>query len=228
LADVDRDWLHWAIAFQEITHLIPEPIRPKLNQAKAKQIVVPLPPLTEQRRIVARVEALTSRLEKTRQVRQAALAEAQPMLNSLREDIYLKLINDFQNKPLGKCGKVLGGGTPSKADEGYWNGNIPWVSAKEMWEFDVTDTSLKITERAVKETTVKLVPPGSVMFVVRGSILFKRVPVAVNRVQCTVNQDMKAIVPIAELNGDFLAQMLWGANEDLKGMVDRHFACSVE
>ena len=64
-----------------------------------------------------------------------------------------------------------------------------------MWEFDVTDTSLKITERAVKETTVKLVPPGSVMFVVRGSILFKRVPVAVNRVQCTVNQDMKAIVP---------------------------------
>jgi hypothetical protein len=133
---------------------------------------------------------------------------------------YQQLLNEYPKKRLGECGEVVGGGTPSKADAGYWNGNIPWVTAKEMWEFDVMDTSLKITERAVKETTVKLLPPGSVLFVVRGSILFKRVPISVNRIQCTINQDMKAIVPIAELNGDFLAHMLWGANGELKGMVD--------
>lgn len=193
---------------------------PSVSDDEVLDVEIPVPLLKEQRRIVARVEALTRRLDQALQARQAAFAETQPMLNSLREDIYQKMLNEFPNKPLGKCGELLSGGTPSKADEGYWHGNVPWVSAKEMWEFDVRDTSLKITERAIKETTVKLVAPGSVLFVVRGSILFKRVPVAVNRVQCTINQDMKAILPIPELNGDFLAHMLWGANEDLKGMVE--------
>ena len=60
---------------------------------------------------------------------------------------------------------------------------------------------------------------NSVLFVVRGSILFKRVPVSVNRVVCTINQDMKAIVPADDILGDYLAVMMRAANDKLKALV---------
>jgi type I restriction enzyme S subunit len=114
---------------------------------------------------------------------------------------------------------VLGGGTPSKNNPNYWNGNIPWVTAKEMWNDEILDSELKITEQALKASPTKLIPVNSVLFVVRGSILFKRVPVAINRVICTINQDMKAIVPDDDINGDYLAVMMRAVNDELKSRV---------
>jgi len=122
-------------------------------------------------------------------------------------------------RQLGRCGQVLGGGTPSKSNPNFWNGDIPWVTAKEMWNSEVRDTQLKITQQALKASPTKLIPVNSVLFVVRGSILFKRIPVAVNRVVCTINQDMKAIVPTDDVFGDYLALMMSAATDELKSRV---------
>lgn len=85
LPDVLPDWLQLCVGYQDFSHLIPEPNRPKLNQANAKCVIVPVPPLTEQRRLVARIEALTSRLEQAREARQAALAEAETVFQRALE-----------------------------------------------------------------------------------------------------------------------------------------------
>lgn len=85
LPDVLPDWLQLCVGYQDFTRLIPEPSRPKLNQASARRVIVPVPPLPEQRRLVARFEALTSRLEKARQARQAALAEAETVFQRALE-----------------------------------------------------------------------------------------------------------------------------------------------
>lgn len=122
-------------------------------------------------------------------------------------------------RPLGRCGRVLGGGTPSKQNPDYWRGEIPWVTAKTMWNDEIRDSQLKITEQALNASPARLIPPNSVLFVVRGSILFKRVPVAVNRVACTINQDMKAIVPDDDILVDYLALMMRAANDELKSLV---------
>lgn len=185
-----------------------------------KRMVIAFPSLAEQLRLVARIEALTSRLEQARQARQAALAEAEMLIHSVRHEEFAKLLATQPTRPLGRCGRVLGGGTPSKANSEFWRGKIPWVTAKEMWNYEVVDSQLKISEAAMKASPVKLIPANSVLFVVRGSILFKRVPVAVNRLVCTINQDMKAIVPDDGILGDYLAHMMWAANEELKSLVD--------
>jgi hypothetical protein len=122
-------------------------------------------------------------------------------------------------RPLGHCGQVLGGGTPSKNNAEFWAGTIPWVSAKEMWTGEIRGSRLRITEQAMKASPAKLIPANSVLFVVRGSILFKRVPVAVNRVVCTINQDMKAIVPGDDILADYLALMMRATNDELKSRV---------
>ncbi len=122
-------------------------------------------------------------------------------------------------RPLGGCGRVLGGGTPSKSNAAFWTGTIPWVTAKEMWTDEIRDSQLKISEAALKASPAKLIPANSVLFVVRGSILFKRVPVAVNRVVCTINQDMKAIVPDDDILPEYLALMMRATNGELKSRV---------
>ncbi len=125
----------------------------------------------------------------------------------------------WPTRPLKKCGRVLGGGTPSKGNPEFWGGAIPWVTAKDMWNPEVCDSRLKITEQGLKASPAKIIPADSVLFVVRGSILFKRVPVAVNRLACTINQDMKAIVPSEDILADYLAIMMRAKNDELKGCV---------
>ncbi|HHO0936803.1 restriction endonuclease subunit S [Aeromonas hydrophila] len=86
-----------------------------------------------------------------------------------------------------------GGGTPTKDNLAYWGGNIPWISPKDMKSQVVTDSIDKITAVAVAESSTKLVPEGALLMVVRSGILQRTIPVAINTVPVTLNQDMKAL-----------------------------------
>ncbi len=163
-------------------------------------------------------EDILEKIVKTQKQALKILEETRKLVRDWRRE-YKRLLETVPTRPLGSCGKVYGGGTPSKDNTSYWSGNIPWITAKEMWNHEIHDSQLKISEEALKESTAKLIPANSVLFVVRGSILFKRVPVAINRVPCTINQDMKAIVPHDYILADYLAHMMWGSNEELKGLV---------
>jgi type I restriction enzyme S subunit len=110
---------------------------------------------------------------------------------------------------LRNVGTWSGGGTPSKAIPEYWdNGDIPWVSPKDMKTFELHDSQDKITAKAVEASPTKLVPAGSVLMVVRSGILAHTFPVAIARRAVTLNQDMKAITPKAGLSSEFLAYQL--------------------
>lgn len=181
---------------------------------------IPVPPIHEQHRIVQRIEDLTRRMEEVRKLRQNTTAEMKSLFFHKSRKIYTSLLSEFPEKSLGKCGRILGGGTPSKQRPDFWDGEIPWVSAKDMKVFFLSDSGLKITNKGLAGSTAKLIPAHSVLFVVRGSILYRYVPVAVNLMPCTINQDLKAIVPGRDINPVFLAHMLQAANDILKGMVE--------
>ena len=84
----------------------------------------------------------------------------------------------------------------------------------------ISSSSERITEAALNESSAKLIPAGSVVFVVCGMILARQVPIGIAASPCAINQDMKAIVPPEGILADYLAEMLWGANELLLGMVE--------
>jgi len=95
--------------------------------------------------------------------------------------------------PLKYLCSFSGGGTPSKENLEYWNGDIPWVSPKDMKSFWISNSIDKITELAVAESSTSLVEPNALLMVVRSGILQRTIPVAVNTVEVTLNQDMKAL-----------------------------------
>ena len=93
------------------------------------------------------------------------------------------------------CKAILGGGTPSKSHPEYFTGVIPWVSPKDMKYAVISDSIDHITEEAIAHSTTNLVPKNSVLMVIRSGILKHTLPVAINSVPVTINQDMKAFVP---------------------------------
>ncbi len=114
----------------------------------------------------------------------------------------------WESWPLSEVGEWLGGGTPTSSNAEYWNGNIPWVSPKDMKVSVITSTQDKITNAAVKNSAAKLIPASSVLFVTRSGILAHSFPVATTRDVVTVNQDLKAIVPVPVIDTEYLGWTL--------------------
>ena len=95
---------------------------------------------------------------------------------------------------LGQLIATCGGKTPSKANEAFWEGGgVPWITSKDMKATELFGSQIELTESGAAETN--MVPAGSVLMVVRSGILRRLLPVAINRVETTINQDLKAMTP---------------------------------
>jgi type I restriction enzyme S subunit len=86
-----------------------------------------------------------------------------------------------------------GGGTPSRDNPKYWNGDIPWISPKDMKLEKLSNSEECITEAGLENSSSSLLSPGRVLMVVRSGILKHTIPVAINDVPVALNQDMKAL-----------------------------------
>lgn len=94
--------------------------------------------------------------------------------------------------PLGELAEFESGGTPRKKEDSYWNGAIPWISAKTLIGDTVYKSDLYITEDGLAAGS-KLAPQGSLLLLTRGSGLFKRIPIAMAGKDVAYNQDIKCI-----------------------------------
>ena len=72
---------------------------------------------------------------------------------------------EWEMVELREIGKIMTGGTPSKDKPEYWQGNIPWVSPKDMKSDYILDSIDHISQDAIKESSTKLVPNGYNYFV---------------------------------------------------------------
>ena len=87
------------------------------------------------------------------------------------------------------------GGTPSTAEEAYWEGDTPWVSAKDMKSLRIRDTEDHISDEAVRVSATSLVPRGTVLLVARSGILKHTLPVGLSEREVAINQDIKGLIP---------------------------------
>ena len=113
------------------------------------------------------------------------------------------------------CNAIFGGGTPSKSHPEYFTGSIPWVSPKDMKSSVISDSIDHITEEAIAHSTTNLVPANSVLMVIRSGILKHTLPVAINSVPVTINQDMKAFVPNEAVKTEFLMHYFKAIENDV-------------
>jgi type I restriction enzyme, S subunit len=112
--------------------------------------------------------------------------------------------------------RFSGGGTPARDEPSYWNGDIPWVSAKDMKSEYIHDTEEHITSAGLAGSSAQIVPPGQLLMVVRSGILKHTIPVSVNLVSLAVNQDVKVLQSAPEVcDSRFLMRWVQGFNAPL-------------
>ncbi len=124
---------------------------------------------------------------------------------------------------LRDLGTWSGGNTPSKANAAYWtNGTVPWVSPKDMKVDEIVSSEDRITEAAVSDGRVSLIPEGSVLFVTRSGILSHTFPVATTKLPVTINQDLKALSPKAGISPKYVAHAVRGASQRILKQCSKH------
>lgn len=176
------------------------------------EIVYPCPSLTEQIHIASFLDHETAKIdnliEKQQQLiellkekRQAEISHA--VTKGLNPDVPMKdsgvdwlgeVPAHWELIPLKYLCNFSGGGTPTKDNLSYWKGGtVPWVSPKDMKSFWISETQDYVTPKAVSESSTNYVEEGSLLMVVRSGILQRNIPVAINIIKVTMNQDMKAL-----------------------------------
>ena len=205
---LDREYLRYALmatsGAAQTNHAV---LGALLNKAKVEALPIPLMPIAEQRRVVD----LLSRAENIVRMRREAEKKAKEIIPALFLDMFGDPATNprgWETKPLAELVTFVSGGTPSKSREDYWRGQLPWVSPKDMKVAEIFDAEDHISDDVPIQTSLKRIPPGAILIVVRGMILIHTVPVAITRVPATVNQDMKALLAHGSVNENYLMWLL--------------------
>ena len=188
-----------------------------LDRFWTHEIALPAP--SEQRRIVK----ILDRADRLRKLR----AEADAKSNCILPALLVRALGSPANwgseprcRPLGDFVDPVSGATPSKTIKQFWSGEVPWVSPKDMKMDFLSDSQDHVSQAAVDETNLNVIEKGSTLIVVRGMILARDVPVALNRNPVTINQDMKALVPkTKEITGAYVWATLHLARRKLQTLV---------
>jgi type I restriction enzyme S subunit len=211
----------------------------KISARTLQTIRLPLPPLSEQRGIAGILDTLDNTIQGMEQV----VAKLQSLRLGLLQDLLACGIAEngelrdpgrhpeyFRESTLGRIprrwsittlGEVadwLSGGTPSKANPVFWNGHIPWVSPKDMKSFLLKNFQDHISKAGATSGS-RLVPAKAVLLVVRGMILAHTFPVCLTTCEVAFSQDIKALVPKADLDGRFLAYWFLAQSEKMLSLV---------
>ena len=207
---VNRQYLFYALRVQ-VPFWLSKRVgggQPNISQGIIKQTKIPLPPLPEQRRIAD----ILDKADAIRRKRQEAIKELESLCVATYFDWFGNPASSQNSITLGECVTFVSGGTPSKQNSSYWDGEFPWVSPKDMKVDYIIDSADHITDLVFKETSLKKIPAQSILIVIRGMILAHTVPIAVLDVPVAINQDMKALIPKSDYNTEFLSWTLKAAH----------------
>jgi type I restriction enzyme S subunit len=178
-----------------------------LSTPRLKAVPIPLPPISEQRRIAAILDTA----DEVRAKHRAALET----LQSLGQAVYREKFGDplsgdclYPTTTLAQAVDFVGGGTPSRAIPAYYNGDICWATSKDMKRPFLDGTQEHITNDAIARSATKLVPEGTVLVVVKSKVLAHSLPVALARVPTCFGQDLKGLKPKQGWDSAFVAMSI--------------------
>ena len=130
-------------------------------------------------------------------------------------------MEEWKEYKLGDLIALNSGGTPDKNNKSYWEGNIPWISAKYMYDDYLYSSELKISQEGLANGS-RLAPTGSILLLTRGSGLFNRIPICYTMRDLAYNQDVKCIESSDKelVSTEFLFYWLMGNKDSISAIIE--------
>ena len=157
-------------------------VQAKLPLKNIQDILIPMPPISEQRAIVSNLICLDDKIELNNKMNVNLEAQAQAIFKSWFVEFEPFQNGEFVDSELGwipkgwQVGKftdivnILGGGTPKTTNTDYWNGEIPFFTPKDVKGVYTLTTEKYITTQGVEKCNSLLYPVNTVFITARGTV----------------------------------------------------------
>jgi type I restriction enzyme S subunit len=212
---------------------------PKINRESLSDLRIPVPPLPEQRAVVAHLDRETARLDglvsaKERVLRLVAEKQRALITSSVTRGLAPRASLRNSGIPwlgeipaywgiwkIGHFAAVGNGSTPSRDNAEYWTeGLIPWLNSSVVNQEEVTEAEQFITETAFRECHLPLVKSGSVLVGITGQGKTRGQAVVLS-FEATINQHLAFITPKKGVADPwFLRWALFAAYDFLRSISD--------
>ncbi|BEI24569.1 restriction endonuclease subunit S [Vibrio fluvialis] len=139
-----------------------------------EKMLVPLPPINEQKRIVDKLDALLTRIDTAIEHLQESVTLADALLKNGLSEIFESLKDRYEVVPLSSAVKINSGiALPKLFKNGFSDGDIPFFKVAQMNNHHETMVAPEITfnETVAKEHKIKLFPKGSTLIPKRGGAI---------------------------------------------------------
>ena len=110
----------------------------------------------------------------------------------IEDEIPFDLPDGWAWERLSNLASFSGGKTPSTSRSEYWDGDILWVTSKDMKSKYITSSQLRLSALGAEQ--MQMYQPDTLLLVTRSGILRHTLPVAILKECATINQDLKAII----------------------------------
>lgn len=179
-------------------------------------IKIPVPNIEIQKKIVNTFDKAQELIDKRK-----AQIEA---LDQLTQSVFLEMFGDPRSNPknfnkvsLGELFEIKTGGTPSRNNKDYWNGDIPWVKTTEVNENVIIQTEEFISEEGLSNSNAVLLPANTLLIAMYGQGK-TRGRTAKLGIEATTNQACAALLPNTEIEQDFIWKQLIIQYEELRSL----------
>ena len=201
--------------------------QPNISVTQIESISLYIPQLIkEQQKIAEILSSVDAAIDKTEQV----IAKTEEVKKGLMQQLLTKGIGhkEFKQTEIGEIPieweisllgdvveRIVGGGTPSRDIEDYYEGDIPWFTVKDMIGIYLSQSQEYITEDAIQNSATNLIEENNVIVATRIGLG----KAFINQCDITINQDLKALFPKKEIiSTDYLLLSILGQAEKIIGM----------
>ena len=212
----DSSYLARFLSWYNPTNLILDNAYPSIRLEDINNLEIPLPNLANQQRIAAILDQADAIIQNNRAIVQK--------YDTLTQSLFLDMFGDpvknekgWEKRKLGDLSQISSGSTPSRLNDNYFSGNIPWVKTGEVNGKIILDTEEKITKEALENSSCKLYPKGSLIIAMYGQGK-TRGQIGFLGIDATTNQACAVIPPSEKINFNYLFQLLKLNYEDLRSL----------
>lgn len=201
-------YLFHYLSSPEFGRLIPSITKKSVNQASFtvtafKELEIPLPPLTEQKRIAA----ILDKADAIRRKRQQAIQLADEFLRSVFLDMFGDPVTNPKGWEVRPVGDICDCIVPGRDKPKSFTGSTPWITTNELNHLGITtkkEEFIGLSEEEIAEVKAKVVPAGSVLMTCVGDLGV----VSIAGEDMVINQQLHAFLPSDVVTPSFLSYAL--------------------